>query len=375
MNSLMAAISFQDSLVYMTYNASEDFVPHIDGDIPRIDGLEAIISFTDTEKKYGIGIKPSRVALNPMNQIWIQGTPPIFVNMIAPSRSRILDALACAIRSDVDFANSRQTKERIQTIAEISVSRKRKFLSNAVAKEKSETEWAVESHQDELSISNLLAEASDLLPMSNFLAEVSDLPSGDNKHSSLASDSFFCGLRLLVTATNAILNTQTENLDIESLFSILESVIERPILLHQGGPTYHIINSCTIRLAHKINSLQYNDLDNNMQFHKALSLYNVSRMMLEKHRDKLPQRLRCCELPIPNHTLGNGRPMIDLSGVSLCMSNNFQDFNSATERASILADQNRGIIQMSKSEEIDINDMALLTVLSRVISKELEIFI
>jgi hypothetical protein len=355
----------------MTYNASEDFVPNIDGDIPRIGGLEAM-SFTDTEKKYGIGIKPSRVASNPMNQIWIQGTPPVFVNERAPSRSRVLDALACALRSDVDCANSRQTKDQTRTITGSTVSRKRKFLSDAVAKDKSATEWAVENHQDELSISNLLAEASDLLSMSSLLAEASDLLSSNNKHPSLPSDSIFCGLRLLVTAMNAILNTKTNSLDIESLFDVLESVIERPILLHQGGPTYHIINSCTIRLAHKINTLQCNDLDN-MQFQKALSVYNGSRMMLEKHRGKLPQRLRCCELPIPNHTQENGRPMIDLSGVSLCMSHNFQNFNDATERASILAVFERGIVQTSKSEELDINDTALLTVLSRVISKELEI--
>jgi hypothetical protein len=354
----MAAVSFQDSLVYMTYNASEDFVPNIDWEIPRVGGLESE-SFTDSEKKYGIGMKPSSVASNPLNQIWIQGIPPIFVNEKAPSRSRALDALACAIRSDVDHAKSRQAKEQILITKGNTISRKRKFLSDAEAKDKSATEWAVENHQDELSIGNLLAEASDLV--------------SDDKHSSLASDPIFCGLRLLVTAMNVILNTPTASLEIESLVDVLQTVIEWPILLYQGGPTYHIINSCTVRLAHIINTLQDEDIDNT-QFRKALSVYNGSRMMLEKHRGKLPQRLQCCELPTPNHTLGKReRPMIDLSGVPSCMSDNFLCFNNAIEKASILSSYDRGIVQTSKSEELDINDTALLTVLSRVISKEIEI--
>jgi hypothetical protein len=345
----------------MTYNASEDFVPNIDGDIPRVGELEAV-TLTDSEKKYGIGTKPSRVASNPINQIWIQGIPPVLINERASSKSRVLDALACAIRSDVDKAKSRQTKEQIQTSAERIVSRKRKFLSDAEAKDKSVTEWAVEHHQDELSISCLLAEASDLLT--------------DDNQSSLAYHSIFCGLRLVVTALDIILNTESDSLDIESIFNVLESVLERPILLFQGGPTYHIINSCTILLAHRINKLQYGDFDS-AQFHKVLSVYNGSRMMLEKHRSKLPQRLRCRKLPTPNPAPRNGGPVIDLSGVSSCMSHNLQDctFDDmfTKEGAGTIANHDQSKMQTCKSEELDINDNALMTVLSGIISKEIEI--
>jgi hypothetical protein len=359
----MAAISFQDSLVYMTYSASEDFVPNIDGEFPRVGELDAM-SLTDSEKKYGIGTKPSRVASNPINQIWIQGIPPVLVNERASSKSRVLDALACAIRSDVDEAKSSVTKEQMQN--RIGRSRKRKFLSDAEAKDKSATEWAVENHQDELSISNLLAEASDILT--------------DDNESFLASHSIFCGLRLLVTALDVILNAETGRLDIESIFNILESVMERPILLFQGGPTYHIINSCTILLAHKINELQHGDLDN-AQFHKALSVYNGSRLILERHRRKLPQRLRCHKLPTPTPTPTprHGGPIIDLSGVSSSMSRNLQHSDcafkvvSAKEGAGMLATHDQINIQTSKSEELDINDKSLLAVLSRVISKDIEI--
>ena len=357
----MAAISFQDSLVYMTYNASEDFVPYIDGDIPRVGELGAV-TLTDSEKKYGIATKPSRVASNPINQIWIQGIPPVHINERASSKSRVLDALACAIRSDVDEAKSRQAKEQIQTSTERIVSRKRKFLSDAEAKDKSATEWAVEHHQDELSISCLLAEASDLLT--------------DDNQSSLASHSIFCGLRLLVTALDIILNTESDSLDIESIFNVLESVLERPILLFQGGPTYHIINCCTILLAHRINKLQHGDFGS-AQFQKALSVYDGSRMMLEKHRSKLPQRLRCRKLPTLNPASRNGGPVIDLSGASSCMSQNFQDctFDDmfAKEGAGTIATRDQSKMQTYKSEELDINDNAFMTVLSGIISKEIEI--
>ena len=52
--------------------------------------------------KYGTATNPSYVAANPMNKMWIQGPPPVFINNEAPALSRSLDALACAIRSCCD---------------------------------------------------------------------------------------------------------------------------------------------------------------------------------------------------------------------------------------------------------------------------------
>lgn len=344
-NTLMAAISFQDSLLYMLYNASENFVPNIDEVIPRVSELETVELLDNAEKKYDIGILPSRVASNPMNQYWIQGVPPIFINERASSQSRVLDAFACAIRSDVDRAKSREKVTRTGRV----ISRKQRFLldADAEAKDRRATECAVDFHDDELSCTSILVESSILI--------------AEDEQSSLSHHSIFSGLRLLKTALDVVLNAEPESLDIQSIFCVLESMMEQPILLFQGGPTYHIINSCTILLAHKINKLLSNDLDSALLLHKALDIYNGARMTLEKHRSKLPLRLRCRKLPTPSPaTIISGIPVIDLSGVSICMSLNLQD-GACTD-----VYEEGG----SKTDELDVNDKSLLTMLSRMISKE-----
>jgi hypothetical protein len=98
--------------------------------------------------------------------------------------------------------------------------------------------------------------------------------------------------------------------------------------------------------------------------HKALDIYNGSRMTLEKHRSKLPLRLRCRKLPTPSPSTIHGEPVIDLSGVSTCMSLNLQNgtCNDVYEGG--------GKMQTSNSYELDVNDKSLLTMLSRMILKE-----
>ena len=366
----MAAISFQDSLAYMIYNASEDDLPSIDEEIPRVSPPHDVEGSRkrDAEKKYGINISPSHVASNPINQMWIQGAPPVLINEAAPPKSRVLDALACAIRSALDEAKSRQTKEPIQSSRGRIISRKRKFLSDAEAKDKSATEWVVEHHPDELSCSNLLAEASNLLKK-------------DEEASSPALPSIFGGHRLLAMALDVILGLdgEADNFQIQRIFNVLEGVMERPILLFQGGPTYHIFNNCAIFLAHIINKLHadgFNDVFAKAQFEVALNVYNGSRIVLEKHRSKLPHRLRCHEIPRPNIAANNGELVIDMSNVSLCPSRNCQDCiamgipaKEVAKRLSINIDKNNW--QRSESEkEFDVNDHALLSVLCRIISQE-----
>lgn len=356
-NTLMASISFQDSLLYMVFNASEDLVPNIDETIPRVSELETVELLDDAEKKYGIGMSPSCVASNPMNQFWIQGVPPIFINEKASSQSRVLDAFACAIRSDVDKAKSREIVQTTRTGRV--VSRKQRFLldADAEAKERTATECAVDFHDEELSCTSILVESSILI--------------AEDEQSSLSHHSIFSGLRLLKIALDVVLTTEPESLDIQSIFSVLEIMMEQPILLFQGGPTYHIINSCTILLAHKINNLQSNDLDSALLLHKALDIYNGSRMTLEKHRSKLPRRLQCRKLPTPSpSTIISGGPVIDLSGLSTCMSLNLQDgaCNDVYEEGGSNS-LKQSKMQTSKSDELDVNDNSLLT-MCRMILKE-----
>lgn len=341
----------------MLYNSSENFAPNIDEVIPRVSELETIELLDDAIKKYDIGMLPSRVASNPMNQYWIQGVPPIFINERASSQSRVLDAFACAIRSDVDKAKSREKVQTTRTGRVIS--RKQRFLldADAEAKDKTATECAVDFHDDEFSYTSILVESSILI--------------AEDEQSLLSHHSIFSGLRLLKTALDVVLNAEPDSLDIRSIFSVLEIMMEQPILLFQGGPTYHIINSCTILLAHKINKLPSNDLDSALLLHQALDIYNGSRMTLEKHRSKLPLQLRCRKLPTPSPaTIISGGPVIDLSGVFTCMSLNLQDGTRTEFYYRGFCSRNQRKMQASKTYELDVNDKSLMTMLSRMILKD-----
>ena len=283
----MAAISFQDSLAYMLYNASKDDLPKID--VPKISIPNDIKApkTTNAENKYGINTSMSHVASNPINQMFIQGVPPILIIETAPSKSRALDALACVIRSSLDEAISRQTKDPIQSSKGRIISRKRKFLErqeDAEAKDKSVTERAVNHHPDDLSCENLLTKASRL-----FEQDSPTLPI------------LFGGHRLLVSALDVFLHSKKEP-QFQKILDVLEKMLERPMLLSQGGPTFHLLNNCVICLARIINKFHadgLNDVFAKAQFEVALNIYNASRVVLEKHRSKLPQRLRCHEIPRP----------------------------------------------------------------------------
>ncbi|KAL3768787.1 hypothetical protein ACHAWU_006888 [Discostella pseudostelligera] len=348
-DTLMAAISYQDSLVYMIYNASEDALPDVDCIMHGYSPPLCETNLTEAEKKYGIRILTSCIASNPINQMWTQGVPPIFINELAPPNSRALDALACAIRSAVDRDKTKPVTIITQTRSGRNICRKRQYHSDAEVKDKSATEWAVEQHPDDLSSCNLLAQASSLLT--------------HHKEFYLASDSIFCGLPLLVKATELVLDSATKEVQIHNIFTVLEAVLECPMYLFQFGPTYHIIHSCAIVLAQKINEVKH-DPDSAL-FEKALSIYNGTRMVLENHRSKLPSRLQCRELPLPDFSPRNRGPAIDISNFSLCFSRNCS--------GRIIPDKTSKEILLSsnESEQLDANDQVLLALLSRVLSQEL----
>lgn len=314
----------------MIYNASEDNLPEFDNELQiyssRLDEVST------AEKKYGISTLPSRVALNPINKLWIQGIPPIFINELAPPKSRALDALACSIRSLVDRTKSRHETETTQFKRGKNVCRKRQLLSNADVQIKSATEWAVEQHPAELSSCCLLAQASSHL-----------------KHcdeSSIAPDSIFCGLRLLVNAVQFVLETAIKDVQIQNIFTLLDVVMEYPICLFQFGPTYHIIHSCVLVLAQKINEIKHDRGDE--LFKKALCTYNGSRLVLEHHRNKLPLLLQCHELPIPGSSTHSRGPVIDVSNVSCFFS--CKTVHAASDRVAISCERSTG--HLGESDQV-----------------------
>jgi len=316
-SKLIAAISFQDSLVYMICNgADEDDLPNIDGDIPRAvpPHPHSGMAKSTAEKKFGVSISPSRVASIDINQMWIQGTPPVFINEDAPVKSRVIDGLACAIRTSLDEAKALQTKEEPQQSSRGRIiSRKKKYAEDS--KDKSATQWAVEHYPNELSNSNIVHETTSLLQ-------------ADKE----ATFSLFRGHDLLTVALESIVNSDRDVKYVpgQSILNILEGIIDRPILLYQGGPTYHIITNCAILLAHKINKLHSTVIkDHNEclkeQYDTALDIYNMARLVLEKHRSKLPLRLQCHEVPSVSATANESGLLIDLSNMTMCTSYNCLD--------------------------------------------------
>ncbi len=331
--------------MYMIYNASEDNLPDFGNKMHRFSLLlRDETDKTTIENKYGISILPSRVASNPINQTWIQGIPPILINEFAPLNSRALDALACSIRSLVDRAKARLATKIKQTKSGRNVCRKRQHLSDVEVQVKSATELAVELHPVQLSSCNLLAQASSLTQCEEL---------------SLVSDYIFCGPRFLVKAVELFLETAIKEVQIHNVFTVMEVVMEHPILLFQFGPTYHIIHSCVIVLAQKINEID----PKSALFEKALNIYNESRSVLEHHRTKLPLLLQCQELPIPGSTLNSRGPVIDVSNVSSYFSRNC----SGSVVPNVIKQSTGHLVE---SKQLAANDQVLLALSSRVIPIE-----
>ena len=100
-------MAYLDAWAYMMYNANESKLPNIDDSIPRVTCGTNTKAQTETEREYGISCGAPAIASDPKNQMLIQGAPPVYLNNEAPLQACSLDALACAIRSYRDQANSR----------------------------------------------------------------------------------------------------------------------------------------------------------------------------------------------------------------------------------------------------------------------------
>ncbi len=383
---ILAAISFHDSWAYMLYNASENKLPDIDDDIPKVSSSGKSDFSTNVEKKYQVSVDHTEIAGNPKNQMWVQGPPPVFINNEAPPLSRALDALACAIRSCCDEANDRLDKSTDGNGTDASCP-------------PSVTSLAVTSNEKELCSRNLVLSAFTLIQQSE------DSNGIEKNH----------GHHLLVNAMDAFLEAGDDeevggftDSQIQSLLSVCNTITDFPYLLYQGGPTYFMMCNVAIMVCHFLNGFYAKELETGLGemetalFEEALDSYLAVRKLLNSHRRKLPGLLRCHVLPgvnllqISRSENGDGSaPLIDIGQTQMCATRGCQTFVLmgcspivAAERAQAaqlnyedeLATSNRemqtaddlgaefdpSLIDLAR--ELDVDDDALLSILGKIVT-------
>jgi hypothetical protein len=324
----MAAVSYLDAWAYMIYNADEEKLPVVDGSIPRIECRS--------------GGKCSQIASDPMNRNWIQGAPPVYLNNEAPLPARALDALACAVRTCCDQANSRFAA--IARAAELGQDQitEDNIMSSFT---NTPTTTAVLANNNELCSRNLVLSAFTLM-------QQYEATTASALHRSQ-------GQRMVVSAMDAFLENNDEegssgftDSQIQSLLSVCNTAIENPFLLHHAGPSYHMVTNAAVLLCHLLNGMyamkgsqgKLGDMETAM-FEEALDTLIAVRKLLTIHRRKLPVKLRCHGIPRPSldalvkagssteenddeqfPNLRASKPLIDLGETILCACRGCQGF-------------------------------------------------
>lgn len=300
---LLSTISFHDAWAYMLYNASEEALPDIDMTIPR---LQSDNTFSGA------------VASNPLNQMWMQGAPAVFLNNEAPAINRSVDALACAIRSCCDQAN-----DRFEEMA------KAMGMSDGGGQcaRVSPTTTAVMANQDELCSRNMVLSAQSLL----------------NQHKGLNKDKAQKhGLTLVVTAMAAFLENADDpnasgmtDRQVKNLLKVCDIIVQNPLLLHSPGPVYHMVSNAAIMLCHLLNGLYTkinvggdNSHMNKMMFDEVLDSLLAVRKILCIHRKALPFGLRCHGIPRPQllPPPNDDSPLINMGDTLMCYCRGCQGF-------------------------------------------------
>lgn len=358
-------------------------MPNIDDTIPPVVQSMNLPS-TEIEKKYDVKTAPASIAADSKNQVWIQGAPPVYLNNEAPLPARSLDALSCAIRSCCDQANARF--ELLDKEAEASGDT---FPSVGMCG-MTPTATAVLSHENDLCSRNMVLSAFTLLQQH----EAST--SGSRKNQ---------GHHLIISAMDAFLENGDEDgsagftdSQIQSLLNVCNTVIENPLLLFHGGPTYHMVSNAAILLCHLLNGMHAmrgpqssnQDMETTV-FEEVFDTFISVRKLLNIHRRKLPVKLRCHAIPRPS-AMGPtpGKAFIDLGETLMCACRGCQGFVLmacspcvAAERARA-ASHNRDMEAAQQAEaedfetidqeimdmgaEFDLDDDALLNMLSRIIT-------
>ena len=302
--TLLAAISIQDSWAYMMYNAGADYVPKIDGQIAPLPELAA--SANDEEDPAPIR-DISKIVRDPKNQVWIQGTPPIFVDNSAPSPTRALDALSCAIRSCCDKANV-MIEDQLEEAASLEGRSFTPKKFNCV------TARAVLANESELCSRNIILSAEMLMKQ-----EVNQSESNS-----------FLGIECLLRAMCVFLDEGSEHgfseSQVDGLLKTLNTFIQYPSMLWHAGPSYHLFTNATIMVCHFLNGMHQkryaspeglNAMENAM-FEEFHDTFIAARKLLMAHRNKLPHRIRCHGIPRSNPTASKDEPIVDLDEALLC---------------------------------------------------------
>jgi hypothetical protein len=369
----------------MIYNADEKRLPNIDSSIPPVERPNQQMGATATELEYNVKTNPCHIASDPKNKNWIQGPPPVYLNNEAPLPARSLDALACAVRTCCDQANGRFAAiSKEANTAEMEPIPQETIITP--------TTTAVLAHENELCSRNMVLSAFTLLQQ----YEAATPSSHKNQ-----------GIHLVISAMDAFLDNGDEDesggftdSQIQSLLSVCNTTIENPLLLHHGGPTYHMVSNAAVMLCHLLNGMyamkgpegvqKEGDMEAAM-FEEVLDTFIAVRKLLVIHRRKLPSKLRCHGIPRPSLGLpAEGKPFIDLGETLLCACRGCQGFvlmacspcvaaeraqNAATKRrveaareAEVQAGDDMDKELDDLSNDFNLDDDALLGMLSQLIS-------
>ena len=414
--ALLAAVSFHDAWAYMLHNASEDTLPDIDESLPRLNCVDNCINDpTQTAKeiqaKYGCCTVPSSVVTDPINQMWMQGSPPVFLNNEASPVSRSLDAFACAIRTCCDQANTQFLDMAKAAGINMPAGGGGQNGHPAITA----TTTAVMANENELCSRNMVLSAKSLL----------------NSHWASSSEKIKrTGLTMISSALTAFLDTgevggdagPNENpnsmvgfsdCQIKNLLTACDIVIQNPLLLHSPGPLYHMASNAAIMLCHLLNGINANcgNNANNGQsphpspnnkvegilFDEAFDNFMALRKILNIHRKGLPVKLRCHGIPRPSNIGPFKNPpspdsdnseetFIDMGETIMCLCRGCQGFVLmgcspcvAAERAMKMPnsadeveqqwnnDDNDFERQIGEMDDLDLDDDALLDLLSRIV--------
>ena len=235
--------------------------------------------------------------------------------------SRCLDALACSVRTCCDQAN----EHYCQMTPDSDLNVQSPTLSEATP-----TSAAVSANQGELCSRNLVKSGYTLLQ------------SHMRTLGAVESNLGFQLLYLIMSSFMELGNDGEVGLSdahIQNLMKACKIVIENPLLLFQGGPTYHMVSNAATMLCHVLNDLHaklWNSSTNvdTTLFDDALDTFLAVRTLLVSHRKKIPQILRCHGIPRPltlravkgDSMSDSNEPFIDLGETFMCRCRGCQGF-------------------------------------------------
>jgi hypothetical protein len=144
---------------------------------------------------------------------------------------------------------------------------------------------------------------------------------------------------------------KSEESQAPDLLSVLQAVVNQPLLLYQGGCTHLLVHKCALLTAHLINKLHENCDDETVKslLDEAIDTYNAVRVVINAHSVKMPSVLRCSDLPRPYLTSTTGT-LIEIEE---------EEKSGTTNVAAKLSNSAPEI-----EKECDINDKSFLVFLS-----------